>query len=154
MSPRPRIPRRVLGEPEVAYFKPVGVRMRELEQVTLTMDEFEAFRLKDFLGIGQSGAAERMGISQPTFQRLLFSSRGKVAEAIVKGKAIRIEGGDYRIYGRGGDMKGRGRMGGTSMGPSGSCSCPECDHFVAHERGVPCAEMKCPKCGSKMARMG
>jgi len=47
---------------------------------------------------------------------------------------------------------GRGRMGGTGAGPGGKCVCPECGEIVNHERGVPCYQQKCPKCGSKMTR--
>ena len=149
--PRPRIPRRVWGEPHVTYFKPAGVMMRQLQQVVLTVDEFEAMRLKDYEGMEQVGAAQKMKISQPTFQRLLLSVRRKVADAVVNGKAIRIEGGNYKIA-RGGFMNGRGRMGGFAAGPLGECVCPKCKHKVPHERGVPCYRMKCPKCGASMTR--
>ncbi len=50
------------------------------------------------------------------------------------------------------DMKGRGRMGGTAMGPGGGCVCPKCGYAGPHQRGVPCFEQNCPKCGTKMAR--
>jgi len=104
--PRPRIPRRVWMEPGVTYFKPAGVMMAGLETVIITVEEFEAVRLKDHEGMGQIAAAKRMKISQPTFQRLLLSARKKIADALVKGKAIRIEGGNYQIteatgFGRG-----------------------------------------------------
>ena len=97
--PRPRIPRRVWAEPSVTYFKPAGVRMVGLEQVIVTVDELEAIRLKDYEGLDQTKAAENMKISQPTFQRLLLSARKKIADALVNGKAIRIEGGHYRMAG-------------------------------------------------------
>ena len=102
MPPRPRIPRRVLCNPEFTYFKPAGARMTELEEIFLTVDEFEAVRLKDYEGKDQTAAAEKMGISQPTFQRLYESARKKIADAIVNGKAMRIEGGSYKI------VRGRG----------------------------------------------
>ncbi len=98
--PRPRIPRRVWLEPNVTYFKPAGIRMIDLNQAVLTMDEFEAIRLKDYEGMSQTEAAKKMGISQPTFQRLYDSARKKIADAIVNGKAIRIEGGPFRFMGR------------------------------------------------------
>lgn len=106
--PRPRILRKVFREPEVAYFKPAGVRMKELEEVSLQVEEFEALRLKDLEEKGQEEAAELMGISQPTFHRLLASARKKTAQAIVKGMAIRIEGGNYSFQGR---RRRRGRRG-------------------------------------------
>jgi len=94
---RPRICRRVKFLPETTYFKPAGIPLRELEEVVLTVDEFEAIRLKDMEGLEQEKAAEKMNISQPTFFRLLDSARKKIADAIVNGKAIKIEGGIYNL---------------------------------------------------------
>ena len=98
--PRPRLRRMVSEEPEVVYFKPAGVRMTRLAENTLTVGEFEALRLNDLLEIEQGKAAEKMGISQPTFHRLVSGARKKVADAIVNGKAIRIEGGNFELIGR------------------------------------------------------
>jgi predicted DNA-binding protein (UPF0251 family) len=97
IMPRPRLCRRVKFLPETTYFKPAGIPLRKLEEVVLTVDEFEAIRLKDLEGLEQEKAAERMKISQPTFFRLLDSARRKIADAVVKGKAIKIEGGSYKI---------------------------------------------------------
>jgi predicted DNA-binding protein (UPF0251 family) len=116
--PRPRMFRRVFFEPGVTYFKPVGIRMFELLETVLTVDEFEAIRLKDYEGMDQVRAAKKMGISQPTFQRVYESARKKIADALVNGKAIRIEGGQYRFMGppgRGGF--GRGFGPGRPAGP-------------------------------------
>ena len=95
--PRPFRCRRVWFQPGVTYFKPAGVRMAGLSQIVLAVDEFEAIRLKDLEGMEQEAAAKKMNISQPTFNRLLRAARKKVADAIVNGKAIRIEGGVYKI---------------------------------------------------------
>lgn len=111
--PRPRLCRRIGLMPDVNYFKPAGVRMRELEESILTVDEFEAVRLKDFLGIDQEEAAKKMNISQPTFHRLVVTARKKIADAIVNGKAIKIEGGNYSLAGRG--MRRRRRFRGGSF---------------------------------------
>ncbi|PIY25376.1 MAG: hypothetical protein COZ11_05520 [Deltaproteobacteria bacterium CG_4_10_14_3_um_filter_51_14] len=56
--------------------------------------------------------------------------------------------------GRGQDTSGRGRGmgGGRGMGPGGDCVCPACNEKVPHTRGVPCFEMKCPKCGAALTR--
>jgi len=81
--------------PEVTYFKPRGVPLRDLQTTVITVDEYEAVRLKDLLQMEQKQAAEKMGISQPTFHRLVLSARKKIAEGIIEGKAILIEGGDY-----------------------------------------------------------
>lgn len=96
--PRPRRLRRVFFEPNVTYFKPAGVRMNELDEVTLTIDELEAIRLKDAEGMEQQQAAKKMDISQPTFHRLLLSARKKIADALSNGKALRIEGGDFTFH--------------------------------------------------------
>ncbi len=95
--PRPIRLRFVGRVPGVTYFKPAGIRMRELEESILTVDEVEAIRLKDVLGLDQSEAASKMGISQPTFNRLLRIARKKLAEAIVSGKAVRIHGGRFTM---------------------------------------------------------
>jgi predicted DNA-binding protein (UPF0251 family) len=95
--PRPRRCRRVWLEPNVTYFKPSGVRMINLEESTLTVDEFEAVRLKDLEGLDETVAAKKMNISQPTFNRLVSSARKKIADAIVNGKAIKIFGGAYKL---------------------------------------------------------
>jgi predicted DNA-binding protein (UPF0251 family) len=84
-------------EPGFNYFKPRGVPLAHLEHIKLGIDEFEAIRLRDLQGLEQTAAAEKMHISQPTFHRTLESARKKVADALVNGKAIRIQGGNYKI---------------------------------------------------------
>ncbi len=64
--------------------------MRELEEVVLFPDELEALKLYEVDGLEQVDASEKMKISQPTFARLLGSANKKVAEAIIKGRAIKI----------------------------------------------------------------
>lgn len=146
--PRPRKARRVRFNPIFTYFKPAGVRLRELEEVILTVDEFEAIRLKDIEGLDQEQIGKKMDISQPTLHRLLVSARKKITNAIVKGKAIRIQGGVYKMV----QPRGRGRMGGFGSGLGGECICPKCGHKIAHQRAVPCYKQKCPKCGANMTR--
>ncbi len=89
--PRPHKHRRVLFNPNVLYFKPAGIHLKELEEVILFPDEFEAIRLKDLLGLDQNTCAKQMNISQPTFHRIVHSARKKIADAIINGKAIRIQ---------------------------------------------------------------
>lgn len=91
MSPRPCNRRRVRGRPNSDYFKPAGIRTVELEEIILSLPEFEAIRLIDIEAIPQEKACEKMEVSQPTFSRILSSARKKLAQAIVKGKAIKIE---------------------------------------------------------------
>jgi predicted DNA-binding protein (UPF0251 family) len=94
---RRRLWRRVSSIPEVTYFKPAGVRMSGLEEVWLLVEEAEAIRLKDLEGLEQEECAEKMSISRSTFSRLLDSARRKVADALLNGKAIRIEGGNFEM---------------------------------------------------------
>jgi len=76
-----------------SIFRPAGIPARFLDQVVLTLDEFEALRLADLEGLYQEQAALRMEVSRPTFGRILEVAHRKVAEALVGGKALRIEGG-------------------------------------------------------------
>jgi len=105
--PRPRLIRKVFCEPGVNYFKPAGIRMVDLQESTVTVEEFEALRLKDLQEMEQEEAAKKMGISQPTFHRLITSARKKIADAIVNGKAIKIEGGNFEVTGRRSRFRGR-----------------------------------------------
>lgn len=88
---RCKMPRCLCFNPEVFYFKPQGVPLCHLEEVNLTADEVEALKLYEVDNLEQIEAAKRMKISQPTFARTLASANKKIAEAIVGGKAIRIE---------------------------------------------------------------
>ncbi len=85
--------RRIGFVPGATYFKPWGVPLRELEEIVLALDELEALRLADLQGQYQEQAAEKMKISRPTFSRIVESARKKVADALINGKALRLEGG-------------------------------------------------------------
>jgi uncharacterized protein len=87
--------RRVEFTPKVTEFKPNGIPLSDLPEVVVKLEELEAIRLKDLLGLEQEECAEHMGVSRPTFQRILMEGRGKVAAALIEGQAIRIEGGNY-----------------------------------------------------------
>ena len=93
--------------------------MSQLEDMVLTVDEIEAVRLADYEGFYQDEAAKRMNISRQTFGRIVVSSRRKIAEAIIFGKSIRIEVGEYVTA--------------------------DCDHIwhVTHNLGT---EVRCPVC--------
>ena len=95
--PRPPKCRRVAFLPNVTYFKPAGIPLRALQEVQLSVEEAEAIRLKDLESLEQEEGAERMNISRPTFQRVLASARQKMADALLNGKAIRIEGGSFEM---------------------------------------------------------
>jgi predicted DNA-binding protein (UPF0251 family) len=94
---RPLKCRRVAFVPGITYFKPAGVPLRALEEVRLSVEEAEAIRLKDLESLEQEQGAEKMNISRPTFQRVLASARQKIADALLNGKAIRIEGGNFEM---------------------------------------------------------
>lgn len=94
---RPRNCRRVETLPNVSYFKPRGIPLSALQEVILTVDEFEALRLADLEGLYQEHAAERMRISRQTFGRIIDSAHRKVADALIQGKVLKIEGGDFEM---------------------------------------------------------
>jgi predicted DNA-binding protein (UPF0251 family) len=85
--------------PGVTYFKPRAVPMSLLEEVTLSVEEFEALRLAHQEGLYQQDAAARMDVSRATFGRLLDTAHRKVTKALVEGCALRIEGGSFCMVG-------------------------------------------------------
>ena len=91
--PRPCCMRQIGFVPGVIYFKPAGIPLRDLEEVVVALDELESLRLADLQGLYQEKAAEQMKISRPTFARVVESARKKVADALINGKALRLEGG-------------------------------------------------------------
>ena len=94
--PKPPCCRRVRGRPRVSVFKPAGPG-GGLEQVQLSLDEFEAIRLADQEGLYQAEAAGQMEVSRATFGRILEAAHRKVAEALVGGKALVIVGGPVSV---------------------------------------------------------
>ena len=86
--------------PEITYFKPAGVPLTGLQEVCLSVEEAEAIRLKDLEGLEQEECAQRMNVSRTTFSRVLGSARQKVADALLNGKAINIEGGNFEMSSR------------------------------------------------------
>ena len=112
--PRPQKRRQIRSWPGADYFKPRGVPLAELEISQLSIDEYEAMRLYDVIGLDQARAAEMMNISRPTFGRIITSAHKKVAEALLYGRAIQIGGGSYHFPpGRGfGPGRGGGGHGG------------------------------------------
>ncbi len=94
---RPPKCRRVEFLPGVTFFKPAGIPLTQLEEVGLTFEEAETLRLKDLEGLEQEEGAVRMNVSRPTFQRILAGARKKLADALLNGKAIRIEGGNFQV---------------------------------------------------------
>jgi len=88
---RPKKCRCLVGSPNAVYFKPRGIPLTQLEEVCLSLDEFEAINLADYQGLYHEEAAKKMGVSRPTFGRILGAARKKIADAVVQGKALQIE---------------------------------------------------------------
>jgi len=152
---RPTRTRRIFFQPDVTYFKPAGIPMSDLKETILGFDELEAVRLIDSERMEQHKAGEKMKVSQSTLSRLLRTGRKKLADAIVNGQAIKIQGGNFKIvkptkkvFGRG--LGGRGKMSGFAEGLGGICKCPKCSYEEPQVRGQPCINKKCPKCQTKM----
>ena len=95
--PRPQYNRIVHEPPLFSEFKPTGVRGHDLEKILLTLDEFEAFRLADQLGLSHASAADEMEISRSTFTRLIEKARKKIADFIIQGRMLAIEGGSIHF---------------------------------------------------------
>jgi len=94
---RPHKCRWIAARPVSQRFKPAGVPGRGLLQITLRLDELEALRLADLEGLYHDQAAERMGVSRPTFGRLLDGARRKVADALLNAKMLVFSGGNITM---------------------------------------------------------
>ncbi len=126
--PRPFKCRKVDYSPETTFFKPAGIPINVLEVIVLSLDELEAVRLADFKGLYQEEAAQKMAISRQTFGNIVSSARSKIADALINGKAIKIEGGFVEAIER-------------------EFICPDCKHkwSLPFGTGHPA---KCPDCRS------
>jgi predicted DNA-binding protein (UPF0251 family)/predicted Fe-Mo cluster-binding NifX family protein len=89
--------RQVVSAPGITYFKPRGVPLRELVEVYLPLDGYEALRLTDHQGLNQEAAALQMRVSRQTFGRILNEARRVVAKALLNGLALRVQGGNYAL---------------------------------------------------------
>lgn len=99
--------------------------MQGYETVMLSVDEFEAIRLNDLEKMDQKDAAGEMDVSQPTFSRIIESARAKVADAIVNGKEIRIEGGEYVTEEKGVPKRDGSGRGNRANRGRGGCKPPQ-----------------------------
>ncbi len=126
--PRPKKKRSVRRPPLFSDFKPTGVRAADLQLVALGLDEFEAIRLADHEGLDHAESAEQMGISRSTFSRLVEKARFKIAQFVIDGRRLQIEGGDVHF---------RGNL----------IECHACGHMFSMAFGADVSE--CPSCGSK-----
>lgn len=138
--PRPKCCRRVGRLPVCPVFKPAGVPASSLREVSLTVDEFEALRLADYEGLYQEQAAGQMGVSRQTFGRIVEAARKKVAQALVEGCALRIEGGEIEMAEiRAFECDGCEHVWEVPFGTGRPAECPECKSKSFHraqEAGV------------------
>ena len=125
---RPEKERIVHTPPFFTTFKPAGVESKLLNATHLTLDEYEAFRLADYLGLSHNEAAEEMEISRSTFSRLIEKARKKISAFIVKGTLLSIDGGNIHF---------RKNM----------IKCLDCGHMFKIE--MRSSITKCPQCKSK-----
>jgi predicted DNA-binding protein (UPF0251 family) len=107
--PRPRKWRRVCCLPESNLFGPLVPTSAEKEIVLMTVEEYETIRLIDLEGMMQEECAERMNVARTTVQRIYNDARKKLAESLVNGKILKIEGGDYKLCDEAEPMYGCGR---------------------------------------------
>jgi predicted DNA-binding protein (UPF0251 family) len=100
---RPRKWRRVCTLPKVSIFGPVDLSFGINEIIIMTVEEYESIRLMDLEGLNQQECAEVMGIARSTIQRIYDDARRKLADSMVNGKILKIEGGDYKLCSEFGD---------------------------------------------------
>jgi uncharacterized protein len=123
---RPCKCRRVCYNPQADYFKPRGVPISQLEEVVLTIDEFEAIRLADLEDLYQVDAAKKMNISRQTFGNIVESAHRKIGDAIVNAKALKIEGGFVKIIQRQFKCSDCNQEWGEASGTGRPAQCPKC----------------------------
>jgi len=154
--PRPVKLRCIAQMPQFSYFKPLGVPVSILDKVSLSIEEIEAIRLKDMEGLEQEDSAKKMCISRPTFHRILQSARKKLADALVNGKAIQIEGGNYGFpYSRFtcNEDGHKWNVPFDVMASGGTISCPSC-FSVDIQPEYPIPSFGCGRKGSGGFRRG
>lgn len=95
--PRPRRCRKVCSLPERNLFGPLNILNINNDVILMTVDEYETIRLIDLEGMTQEECAENMGVARTTIQRIYNYARKKLAESLVEGKILQIQGGDYKL---------------------------------------------------------
>lgn len=94
---RPQIDRKICNPPKMKGFKPFGIPLSRIETIKLTYEEYESIRLVNYDMLSQEMAAEKMNVSRPTLTRIYNRALKTLAKAFVEGKAIVIEGGNYKF---------------------------------------------------------
>ena len=134
--PRPVRCRKIGEMPQMTGFKPAGVPGRELEEIALTLDEFEAIRLADFAGLYQADAAQQMGVSRQTFGNILAEAHHKIAECLVEGKMLRIAGGVIAMDARQFECAACQHIWQAPCGTGRPAVCPTCQSSDVHRECV------------------
>lgn len=125
---RPQGYRIVLEPPLFSEFKPLGIKGQNLERIHLTLDELEAFRLADYHGLSHATASDGMEISRSTFTRLIEKARKKIADFLIQGKLLTIEGGNIHFR-------------------NNIIHCQNCGHMF--KTSINIAFTECPACHSR-----
>ncbi len=123
---RSKMQKMVHQPPLYTAFKPMGVMRSELQSLPLTLDEYEAIRLADYMGMDHAEASDEMEISRSTFTRLIEQARKKTAQFLVEGKELFIEGGNVHFRGNIIRCQDCGHMFNIKINESVS-KCPECE---------------------------
>jgi uncharacterized protein len=97
IMPRPRKWRKVCCLPENKRFGPLNASINQESFITMSVDEYETIRLIDLEGFIQEECADQMNIARTTVQRIYNDARKKLADSLVNGKVLTIEGGDYKL---------------------------------------------------------
>ncbi|MEN8186469.1 MAG: DUF134 domain-containing protein [Bacteroidota bacterium] len=126
--PRPKNNRIVYEPPFYTEFKPVGASHKNLEETELSLDEFEAIRLADLVGMSHEEASNEMEISRSTFSRLIVKSRKKIAEFFFQGKLLSVNGGNIHFR-------------------KNIIQCSDCGHMF--RINIDTSMTECPECNSK-----
>lgn len=136
---RPTKWRKIENIPSIPYFVPSETDIMEVPENILKLEELEAIRLKDLEGLEQGECAEKMEVSRPTFQRILLSAREKIADSLINGKTIHVEGGNFT----------------RNICPVKCLDCGKewMESFENFET-VKNGEYACPSCGSKKTTCG
>lgn len=176
--PRPKRWRKVSNPPKISGFKPYGLNSEDsnAEPIFLRFEEYEAVRLCDYEGMNHHEASLVMGVSRPTLTRIYATARQKIAEALVQGKQINIEGGKiyfdsewYHCHQCGSYFNHPNKLEplnecplchstnfermetmvtekGVGSMQMDACVCPVCGFSKPHVHGVPCKMEMCPSC--------
>ena len=145
--------------PGITYFKPRGIPMTCLEEIVLALDELEAVRLADLEMLYQEQAAEKMKVSRQTFGRIIDSAHKKIAEALVNGKALKIEGGNVEMVNqRKFECQKCGHAWDVPFGTGKPPACPKCESDnicrAADGRGGGCGGQGRGNCARQGQRHG